>query len=150
MPPGTARSVPPPPPPRREDTLQLWAKANEELRLLRIELERSREQLRGRDLHISELKRELGERSEELAALKEQLATRRPEPMTESAGDDLKRIRGIGPLYEQKLKALGVTTYRDVAAWQAEDLQRIAAELGTHASRIERGGWVEQAKALLG
>jgi large subunit ribosomal protein L21 len=62
--------------------------------------------------------------------------------------DDLKRIRGIGPSFEQKLHALGVTSSAQIAAWTAGDIERIAGELGIPPARIARDGWIERAGEL--
>ena len=59
--------------------------------------------------------------------------------------DDLQRIRGIGPVMERKLHERGVTTFAQIAAWGPKDVERFAAEL-RFGRRIERDGWVDQAK----
>jgi predicted flap endonuclease-1-like 5' DNA nuclease len=61
--------------------------------------------------------------------------------------DDLKRIRGIGVLIERKLNALGVTHYDDIANWTADDIDRVSHQLDFK-GRIQREGWVEQARIL--
>jgi predicted flap endonuclease-1-like 5' DNA nuclease len=61
--------------------------------------------------------------------------------------DDLKRIRGIGVLIERRLNALGVTHYEDIANWTADDIDRISHQLDFK-GRIQREGWVEQARIL--
>ncbi len=63
------------------------------------------------------------------------------------AADDLKLISGVGPKLEQKLNALGVRRYAQIAAWTADDVGRFDNELSFH-GRIERDNWVGQAKAL--
>lgn len=63
--------------------------------------------------------------------------------------DDLKKIKGVGPVLEGKLHALGVLTYAQIAAWTAEDVARVDEQLNFK-GRIEREGWIEQAKALSG
>ena len=62
--------------------------------------------------------------------------------------DDLKRIKGIGPAFERKLRALGATSYAHVAAWTADDIQRMADALGILPQRITRDGWIESAQKL--
>jgi NADH-quinone oxidoreductase subunit E len=62
--------------------------------------------------------------------------------------DDLKRIPGVGPKLEQVLKARGIRTFADIAAWSDDDIARIDAELGV-GGRIARDGWTAQAKALV-
>ncbi len=70
-----------------------------------------------------------------------------PAAAVEASGDDLKKLSGVGPAIEKKLHALGVTTYAEIAAWTAEDIARVDEGLNFK-GRIEREGWVEQAKKL--
>jgi len=67
---------------------------------------------------------------------------------TASAGDDLGRIKGVGPKLKALLTSLGVTSYAQIAAWGDEDIARIDAQLGSFAGRAVRDNWVEQAKLL--
>ena len=62
-------------------------------------------------------------------------------------GDDLKRIRGIGPEIERRLNALGITRYAQLAGWSAEDVARFNSELGFD-RRIQKENWIEQAAVL--
>ena len=61
--------------------------------------------------------------------------------------DDLKRIKGIGRQNEARLKAIGVTTYGQIAEWSAKDQQDMGERL-SFPGRIEREEWVKQAKTL--
>jgi len=63
------------------------------------------------------------------------------------AGDDLKRIRGIGPQNEQRLHALGIWHYNQIAAWSEENAKWIGSYLGFR-GRIAREKWIEQAADL--
>lgn len=63
-------------------------------------------------------------------------------------GDDLGRIKGVGPKLKALLASLGVTTYAQIAAWTEEDIAKIDAQLGAFAGRATRDNWVEQAKLL--
>ena len=63
------------------------------------------------------------------------------------AGNDLKRIRGIGVLIEKKLNSLGVTSYEQVANWTGADIERVSQMLDFK-GRIERENWIEQARIL--
>jgi predicted flap endonuclease-1-like 5' DNA nuclease len=65
------------------------------------------------------------------------------------SGDDLTRIKGVGPKFARQLRGLGITTFAQVAAWGADDVELIAAELGIKPTRIARAGWVKSAKALI-
>lgn len=65
----------------------------------------------------------------------------------EGGADDLKELSGVGPALEKKLHANGVTTFAQIAAWGAEDIAEFDEKL-SFKGRIEREGWVEQAKEL--
>jgi predicted flap endonuclease-1-like 5' DNA nuclease len=71
-----------------------------------------------------------------------------PAPVSEAAGDDLGRIKGVGPKLKALLASLGVTSYAQIAAWTDEDIAKIDAQLGTFAGRARRDNWVEQARLL--
>ena len=63
-------------------------------------------------------------------------------------GDDLRRIKGVGPKLVALLHSLGVTRFAEIAAWTDADIDRMDGQLGTFAGRIRRDGWVEQARFL--
>lgn len=62
--------------------------------------------------------------------------------------DDLKKISGLGPKLEQTLNGLGIYHYWQVAAFTADDIEKIDAQL-TLKGRIEFDDWMSQAKALM-
>lgn len=64
-------------------------------------------------------------------------------------GDDLTRIKGLGPKLRARLADLGVTTFAQVAAWSEADIAAIDAQLGNFAGRPTRDNWVEQARLLI-
>ncbi len=66
-----------------------------------------------------------------------------------TVGDDLTRIKGVGPRFERALKSQGVTTYEQIAGWTAEDIDRIASQIRVKPERIQREKWVERARELL-
>lgn len=70
--------------------------------------------------------------------------------VTADEGDDLTRIKGLGPKISTALRALGVTRYAEIAGWTDEDVARIDAQLGAFAGRATRDNWIEQAKLLAG
>jgi large subunit ribosomal protein L21 len=61
--------------------------------------------------------------------------------------DDLKKLSGVGPALEKKLHAAGVTSFAQIAAWTEADIAEFDEKLNFK-GRIEREGWVDQAKAL--
>ncbi len=63
-------------------------------------------------------------------------------------GDDLTRIKGLGPKLSELLGQFGIASYAQIAAWTPEDIERIDAHLGRFSGRIVRDQWVEQAKLL--
>ena len=72
-------------------------------------------------------------------------AAAEPEPAT---GDDLTRMKGLGPKLRDRLAELGVTRFDQIAGWDDADIDRVDAELGAFAGRIRRDDWVEQARFL--
>lgn len=65
-----------------------------------------------------------------------------------SEGDDLGRIKGVGPKLVARLGELGVTRYDQIAGWSDDDIARIDAQLGPFAGRIARDNWIEQCRHL--
>ena len=63
--------------------------------------------------------------------------------------DQLRRIKGIGPKFEQALHAAGVRSYAQIAAWSDAEVIDIAAKIGARADRIARDAWVASAQALV-
>jgi len=63
--------------------------------------------------------------------------------------DDLQQIFGIGPLTEQALNELGITSYSQLAELKHHEIQRIADALNIGPGRIERDNWVGNARRQL-
>ena len=68
-------------------------------------------------------------------------------PAAAAGSDDLKKLSGVGPALEKKLVAAGITTFAQVAAWSDADVAAMNEKL-SFKGRIEREGWIEQAKEL--
>lgn len=64
------------------------------------------------------------------------------------SGDDLTRIKGLGPKLAALLGQFGINHYAQIAAWTPDEIERIDAQLGRFSGRITRDQWVEQAKLL--
>ena len=60
-------------------------------------------------------------------------------------GDDLTRIKGIGPTFEARLNEMGYRTYLDLARWTSEDLDTLGKGLG---ARIRLKEWSDRAAEL--
>ena len=61
--------------------------------------------------------------------------------------DDLKLIKGIGPVNDRKLHAHGITTFKQIAAWKKADIVAVEKYLEFD-GRIAREDWIGQAKNL--
>ena len=64
--------------------------------------------------------------------------------------DDLQVIKGIGPFIEEKLNALGITTYRQIANMNAKLEEQVNKAIEFFPGRVKRDQWANQAKILLG
>jgi predicted flap endonuclease-1-like 5' DNA nuclease len=62
--------------------------------------------------------------------------------------DDLKLVKGIGPVYEGKLNEFGIYTFNQLSKIDAE-MAHLIEELTGFPGRVEREDWVGQAKQLL-
>ncbi|WP_227271553.1 50S ribosomal protein L21 [Roseobacter weihaiensis] len=68
-------------------------------------------------------------------------------PKADAGADDLKKLSGVGPALEKKLIEGGVTSFAQIAAWTDADVAAMDEKL-SFKGRIEREGWIEQAKEL--
>ena len=68
---------------------------------------------------------------------------------TEAEKDDLKMISGIGPFIEERLHALDIYTFRQIAKFTARDIETINDAIEYFSGRIERDEWVIQATELI-
>jgi predicted flap endonuclease-1-like 5' DNA nuclease len=62
--------------------------------------------------------------------------------------DDLKLIVGIGPVLERRLNKLGVSTFKQIAQWDKDDVERFSERLQSFGDRIAREHWVSAARKL--
>ena len=72
-------------------------------------------------------------------------ATRTQPAATERASDDLTVIKGIGPVVQQKLQALGIRTFDDLAAADPETLAEQLKGRQPISQALVRG-WTEAAQ----
>ncbi len=63
-------------------------------------------------------------------------------------GDDLLKLKGVGPKLKALLIDLGVTRFDQIAGWTDSDLAAVDAKLGNFKGRPVRDHWVDQAKYL--
>ena len=74
-------------------------------------------------------------------------APKKAAPKAAAAADDLKQLSGVGPALEKKLNEAGVTTFAQIAGWKKSDVADMDEKL-SFKGRIEREGWIAQAKTL--
>ncbi len=75
----------------------------------------------------------------------------RPEALSaarDGKGDDLKKIRGVGPKMEKMLNEMGFFHFDQIAAWSAAEVAWVDDNLQGFKGRATRDNWVEQAKTL--
>lgn len=66
----------------------------------------------------------------------------------DGGGDNLKRLKGVGPKFEVVLHDLGIWHFDQIAAWGPAEVAWIDANLDGFTGRVERDDWVGQAKIL--
>ena len=64
------------------------------------------------------------------------------------APDDLAKLQGAGPQLVKKLNDGGIFHYWQIAAMTPADAAKVDQDLKLN-SRIERDGWIDQARTLL-
>ncbi len=65
---------------------------------------------------------------------------------TAAEADDLKDIVGIGPFLERKLHSLGIYTFRQIANFTKQDIDKVNDIIEFFPGRIERDNWVDQSR----
>lgn len=88
--------------------------------------------------------------TELLAQANRQTANRSRKGNLARQADDLKTIRGISPLAEQQLFALGIQTLEQISRWDDDMVIATAKKLGVSPGKIFQEDWVGQAQHLLG
>ncbi|HSM02806.1 MAG TPA: hypothetical protein VK960_10275 [Acidimicrobiia bacterium] len=91
---------------------------------------------------IERLRQVVEEKENRIAALAERSRDDGP--------DDLTRIKGIGPRIRDILHGLGITTFREIASFSDEDVERVGGALPVYGRRILDDGWIDQARELAG
>jgi len=68
---------------------------------------------------------------------------------TEFEKDDLKRLKGIGHFIERKLNALGIFTFKQIAALTENDISLVNQAIEFFPGQIMKDQWVMQASNML-
>ena len=85
----------------------------------------------------------LAEEAQPLAEEGQSLAEEAPPPVP----DNLKRIKGIGPVFEARLNQAGIWTFADLAELTPEQIREIVSS-GRAKNMIEPEEWIAQARQL--
>lgn len=64
------------------------------------------------------------------------------------SADNLKEIKGVGPKMEKLCNSLGFWHFDQIAAWSADEVAWVDANLEGFKGRVTRDEWVKQAKIL--
>lgn len=86
--------------------------------------------------------------SAQKAAAVQSAATAELNSSSSEDSDDLKKIWGIGVVFENLLNSKGVFTFEQLANISDEIKEEIRASLGIYSNRIERDEWIPQATAF--
>ncbi len=66
----------------------------------------------------------------------------------DTGGDDLTRMKGVGPKLVERLNALGIARFAQIAALTPDEAEALDAQLGNFQGRMRRDRWIEQARFL--
>lgn len=69
-------------------------------------------------------------------------------PLPAASGDDLERLKGVGPKLANMLRAHGIARFEQVAGLTESELERLDQDLGPFRGRLQRDCVVEQAGYL--
>lgn len=67
--------------------------------------------------------------------------------VTKKRNDNIKKINGIGPVFEKKLNKAGINSFAHIANWSDADVEHFDQELNL-GGRPQREEWVAKAKIL--
>jgi predicted flap endonuclease-1-like 5' DNA nuclease len=70
------------------------------------------------------------------------------EAARDGRADDLKEIKGVGPVLEKLLHSLGYFHFDQIAAWTAAEVAWVDDNLEGFKGRVTRDDWVPQARIL--
>lgn len=102
---------------------------------------------------IDRLRAALAERDTELDDLRARLGAAEAARSTNGSearavADDLREINGVGPKMAKTLQELGVDSFRELALLTDSRIAQLVQRAPSIGTRIERDGWVEQARML--
>jgi predicted flap endonuclease-1-like 5' DNA nuclease len=118
--------------------------AKEEAKAREAELSAKEEKLKAKEAEIDSKQAEL----DRIAAKAETIDFGVIGTASASEKDDLKVIKGIGPFIEEKLNALGIYTFAQIAKMTSDLEDEVNVAIEFFPGRVKRDKWVKQAKEL--
>ncbi len=109
-----------------------------------------REQLAAAHAEIALLQRELLKVSTYSEKQTAPRNTKKGGPAAPENADDLKVIKGINAIAEQKLMSLGIHTFVQISRWDDDAVIAFARALGMSPGKVFQEDWVGQARYLVG
>ena len=119
--------------------------AKEETKAREAELSAKEEKLKAKEAEIDSKQAEL----DRIAAKAETIDFGVIGTASASEKDDLKVIKGIGPFIEEKLNALGIYTFAQIAKMPSDLEDEVNVAIEFFPGRVKRDKWVKQAKELI-
>lgn len=109
---------------------------------------RLQDRVKALEKEVAELRQQLsGESATDAAAVEKADSSAQIVDSSEQK-DDLQRIKGIGAVLEKRLNAIGINSFKQIAAWGEAEIADFSQQL-SFKGRIEREAWVAQARALV-
>ena len=116
-----------------------------------LQIQHGNEQQRVKDLtgNLEELRQQLHQKEKDNSGIRYFINPFTIAATIESSDiDDLKTIKGIGPVIEKKLNMLGIVSFKQVSELNEEAIDQISHTLKFFPDRIKRDHWVNQAREL--
>jgi predicted flap endonuclease-1-like 5' DNA nuclease len=140
-----------------ETSLQRVAAQDQEIQSIKQQLDSHMADAASKLLELKEMTASVAkEQDSQIAEMRDRIVAhgKRPHPdpvqqrsPRELPKDDLKKIRGIGPVLERRLNEMGIVSFEQIASWGESDIDRVQVALDTIPDRIRREQWVAGARA---
>ncbi len=115
--------------------------------LLQIQLGNEKQRINELSANLDELKQQIVQQEKEDSGVRYFINPFNIAATIESSDiDDLKEIKGIGPVIEKKLNMLGIVSFKQISEFNEEAIDQISHTLKFFPDRIKRDHWIEQAK----
>jgi predicted flap endonuclease-1-like 5' DNA nuclease len=129
-----------------QDTL---SSLKDEYTLLQIQLGNEQQLVKELSGNLDELRQQIKQKEKDNSGIRYFINPFTIAATIESSDiDDLKKIKGIGPVIEKKLNMLGIVNFKQISELNEEAIDQISHTLKFFPDRIKRDHWVIQAREL--